>query len=108
MLKGFYNTDKKWIVEKSKELFNIDVCSTCHGQLVDAYNKLNTYYTNIEMAKKADKKNSEETPKYKLKPEFVGSTYVNGKTSISLSDVPHDSIEIFFNELQIKEYFERV
>jgi len=107
MLNGFYNTDKKFIVDENLKLFNIVVCGTCHGQLVEGYNRLNTYYHNIYMAKKNTKK-IEDTPKYKLKSQYVGAEYVNGKTAIRLADVPQEQIEIFFNDLQIAEYFEAI
>lgn len=106
MLNGFYNTDKTWIVEKNKEIFGIDVCPTCHGQLVEAYNRLNTYYRNKElMAKKKEIKTEDSV--YKLKPEFVGATYTNGKMSIRLEDVPVDEVEIYFTAKEIAEYFEK-
>jgi hypothetical protein len=57
------------------------------------------------MAKKKEIKTEDSV--YKLKPEFVGATYTNGKISIKLDDVPLDEVEIYFTASEIAEYFEK-
>jgi hypothetical protein len=107
MLSGFYNTDKSYIVAENKRLFGVDVCPTCHGQLVDAYNRLNTYFKNENiMAKKEVVKVEKPKTGYKLKSEFIGSTYVNGTVEIKLSEVDLSEVEKLFTEQEIKTYFD--
>lgn len=112
MLKGFYQTDKNWIVSESKKVFGVDVCGTCHGQLVKAYNNLANYYKNENQMAKTTKKEQpievKETVKYKLKPEFEGSTFTDGVKSISLSSIDQKDIELLLTKDQILIHFDVV
>ena len=98
---SFYNTSKEWIVSESKKVFGIDVCPTCHSQLVKAYNNLKVYNLN-DMAKKE----VIETSELKLKKEFEGSTYSNGKISVDLSAITPAEAKKLFSSEEIKTYFE--
>jgi len=98
---SFYTTSKEWIVSESKRIFNVDVCPTCHSQLVKAYNNLRTYNLN-NMAKKE----IVETSDLKLKKEFEGSTYSNGKISVDLSAITPAEAKKLFSSEEIKTYFE--
>jgi cytochrome c1 len=98
---SFYTTSKEWIVSESKRIFNVDVCPTCHSQLVKAYNNLRTYNLN-NMAKKE----IVETSELKLKKEFEGSTYSNGKISVDLSAITPTEAKKLFSSEEIKTYFE--
>lgn len=99
---SFYNTPKEWIVSESKRIFGIDVCPTCHSQLVKAYNNLKVYNLN-DMAKKVVEV---ETSDLKLKKEFEGSTYSNGKISVDLSAITPEEAKKLFSSEEIKTYFE--
>jgi cytochrome c1 len=98
---SFYNTPKEWIVSESKKIFGIDVCPNCHSQLVKAYNNLKVYNLN-DMAKKE----VIETSELKLKKEFEGSTYSNGKISVDLSAITPAEAKKLFSSEEIKTYFE--
>jgi cytochrome c1 len=98
---SFYTTPKEWIVSESKRIFNVDVCPTCHSQLVKAYNNLRTYNLN-NMAKKE----IAETSDLKLKKEFEGSTYSNGKINVDLSAITPTEAKKLFSSEEIKTYFE--
>jgi hypothetical protein len=101
---NFYQTDKAFIVSETKRIFDVDICPTCSGQLMKAYQNLKTYYKN-EMAKKKNDIVEVETT-FKLKKEFEGSTYSNGKISILLSDLNEESAKLLLTEKEIKQYFE--
>jgi hypothetical protein len=103
---NYYDTDPKWIVAESKRIFNIDICPTCSGQLIKAFQNLKTYYSNQEMAKKKEEKPIEEKSEFKLKKEFEGSTYSNGKISILLSELTHENAIKLLTDSEIKTYFE--
>jgi hypothetical protein len=94
MLKTFYETDNDWIVSETKRLFGIDVCGTCHGQLINAFNKLRTYYMNLEMENKKRK--------YTPKPEHVGGMFTNGIFALNISDATDEVIEQLLTTEQIK------
>jgi cytochrome c1 len=98
---SFYTTSKEWIVQESKRIFGIDVCPTCHSQLVKAYNNLKVHNLN-NMAKKE----IVETSELKLKKEFEGSTYSNGKISVDLSAITPAEAKKLFSSEEIKTYFE--
>lgn len=100
---NYYNTDPKWIVSESKKLFNKDICPTCSGQLIKAFQDLKTYYLN-DMAKK---KEVEKISVLKLKKEFEGSTYANGKTSVLLSELTPEKAIKLLTESEINTYFEQ-
>jgi hypothetical protein len=113
MLKGFYETDKDFIISESKKIFGIDVCPTCHGQIVNAYNRLKTYYLNEEqMAKKKQEENISEneipsTKKtYTIKKAFLNSVVVKQNKKIVLGHVPSNKVKELFTEKEIALYFE--
>ena len=69
-----------------------------------AYQNLKTYYKN-EMAK-SKKEVVENESNFKLKKEFEGSTYSNGKINILLSDLSEETAKQILTEKEIKLYFE--
>lgn len=101
---NFYQTDKAFIVSETKRIFDLDICPTCSGQLIKAYQNLKTYYKN-EMAK-SKKEVVENESSFKLKKEFEGSTYSNGKINILLSDLSEETAKQILTEKEIKLYFE--
>lgn len=52
------------------------------------------------------KKDTTENVEPKLKDEFKGSTYSNGKTSILLDSLTYEDAKKLFNESELKTYFE--
>ena len=101
---NFYQTDKAFIVSETKRIFDLDICPTCSGQLMKAYQNLKTYYKN-EMAK-SKKEVTGVDSSFKLKKEFEGSTYSNGKINILLSDLSEETAKQILTEKEIKLYFE--
>lgn len=97
---NFYQTSPELIVSESKKIFGIEVCPTCSGQLQKAYQNLKTYYLN-NMAKEV-----KEVAEFKLKDEFKGSTYANGKLSVMLDELTPTQIKKIFTADEIKIYFE--
>jgi hypothetical protein len=93
----FYETDKAVIVAEAKRLLGIDVCPTCHGQLVKAYQNLKTYHMNNT--------NTNTNRKYTPKPEHVGGTFTNGVISLSISDATDADIEKHLTASQIDLLF---
>ncbi len=113
MLKGFYDTENEFIISESKKIFGIDVCPTCHGQIVSAYNRLKTYYLNEEqMAKKkleeniSDNETLQPKTKYTVKKAFLNSVLIRQNKKIILGHVPSAMIESLFTEKEIAIYFE--
>jgi DNA-directed RNA polymerase subunit M/transcription elongation factor TFIIS len=113
MLKGFYDTDNEFIISESKKIFGIDVCPTCHGQIVNAYNRLKTYYLNEEqMAKKKQEENISDNEtlqsknNYTVKKAFLNSVVIRQNKKIILGHVPSDKVETLFTEKEIALYFE--
>lgn len=101
---NYYQTDKAFIVSESKRIFDIDVCPTCSGQLMKAYQNLKTYYKN-QMAK-TKKESIQNESEFKLKKEFESSLYCNGKISVLLSDLTEKEAKEILTDEEIKTYFE--
>jgi hypothetical protein len=92
----FYQTDKAVIVTEAKRLLGIDVCSTCHSQLVKAYQNLKTYHMN---------NTKESNRKYTPKPEHAGGVFTNGVIALNISEATDAEIEKHLTASQIDLLF---